>query len=97
MFQGDLSYHLVEDVGICLGQALLKALGEKVGITRYGSASIPMDETLGFCAVDLSDRAYFVIDLALQDKRIEDMASEDIIHFWESLALNSQINLHLKI
>jgi imidazoleglycerol-phosphate dehydratase len=94
---GDLIHHLVEDVGICLGQALNEALGDKKGIERYGSAEIPMDETLGTCAVDLSGRPYFVINLQLMGERIEDMAGEDIIHFFESFALNAKINLHVRV
>ncbi len=95
--KGDLNHHLVEDVGIVLGQALAKALGDKVGIERYGSAYIPMDETLGFCALDLSGRAYFVLKFDFRGDTIEDMATEDIIHFFESLSLNAKINLHVEI
>ena len=94
---GDLVHHLVEDVGIVLGQAFREALGKKVGIERYGSYYIPMDETLGFSAVDFSGRPYFVIDLQFRGERIEDMAEEDIIHFFESFALHAQMNLHVKI
>jgi imidazoleglycerol-phosphate dehydratase len=94
---GDLVHHLVEDVGIALGKVLTDALGDKIGIERYGSAYIPMDETLGFCSVDLSGRPYFVINLQFLGERIEDMACEDLIHFFESLALNANFNLHLKV
>ena len=56
-----------------------------------------MDETLGFCALDLSGRPYFILDLKFSGQTIEDMQTEDIIHFFESLALNARINLHIKI
>lgn len=93
---GDLKHHLIEDVAIVLGQAIKEALGDKQNIARYGSMSIPMDETLGICSLDLSGRPYFVIDLKFRGEIIEDVACEDIIHFFESLALNADMNLHLK-
>ena len=68
--KGDLqvdAHHSVEDVGIVLGQALKEALGDKIGIRRYGSASIPMDEALGTCSLDISGRAYLVFDCKFED------------------------------
>lgn len=94
---GDLPHHVIEDCAIVLGQALLQALGDKVGIERYGSADIPMDETLATCVLDFSGRPYFVLDMKLDDHHVEDMASEDIIHFFESIALNAKMNLHMKV
>jgi len=94
---GDLPHHVVEDCAIVLGQALLQALGDKVGIERYGSADIPMDETLATCVLDLSGRPYFVLDLKLVDPNVEAMASEDLVHFFESFALNAKMNLHIKV
>ncbi len=93
---GDLKHHLIEDIAIVLGNVLEESLVDKVGIERYGSYYIPMDETLGFCALDLSGRPYFVLDLGFKGDMIEDCATEDLIHFFESLALNGRINLHLR-
>ena len=94
---GDLPHHVVEDVAIVLGQALNDALGNKVGIERFGSADIPMDETLATCVVDLSGRAYFVLNLQFDHSRVEDMASEDLQHFFETFANNAKMNLHIWI
>ncbi len=90
-------HHVVEDVAIVLGQALNDALGNKVGIERFGSADIPMDETLATCVVDLSGRAYFVLNLQFDHSRVEDMASEDLQHFFETFANNAKMNLHIWI
>jgi imidazoleglycerol-phosphate dehydratase len=94
---GDLPHHVVEDIAMVIGQALDKALGEKKGIERYGSVEIPMDDALALCAVDLSGRPYFVADLKLEGERVEDMATEDIIHFFETLAIHARMNLHLMV
>ncbi len=94
--EGDLAHHIIEDIAIVLGDTLGEALGDKKGIERYGTFYIPMDETLGFCSLDLSGRPYFVIDLKFRGEIIEDMSCEDIVHFFETLALNANINLHLE-
>lgn len=94
---GDLPHHLVEDFAIVLGQAIDTALGDKKGIERYGEATIPMDETLAQCVVDLSGRPYFVGDLPLEGQHVEDMHHEDLIHFFETLAIHGKMNLHLRI
>lgn len=94
---GDLKHHLIEDVGIVLGKALEEAVGDKVGIERYGTYFIPMDETLAFCSLDLSGRPYFVLDLKFTGTIIEDTACEDIVHFFESLCLNAKMNLHVDV
>lgn len=93
--QGDLRHHVIEDVAICLGQALRKALGDERGIERFGYAIVPMDDSLAFSAIDLAKRPYAKIDLKLRGKKIEDMACEDINHFLETLASSLQANLHL--
>jgi len=93
--KGDLKHHIIEDVAICLGQALRKALGEERGIKRFGYAIVPMDDALAFSAIDLAKRPYAKIDLKLRGKKIEDMACEDIRHFLETLASSLQTNLHL--
>jgi imidazoleglycerol-phosphate dehydratase len=93
--KGDLRHHIVEDLAICLGEALSKALGNREGITRFGNAAVPMDCSLAFSAVDLVKRPYFKIDLKLRGKKIEDMPTEDINHFFESLATSLQANVHV--
>ncbi|MFX0058556.1 MAG: imidazoleglycerol-phosphate dehydratase HisB [Candidatus Hodarchaeota archaeon] len=94
---GDLTHHIIEDIGILLGQCFAKALGDKKGIRRYGYALIPMDESLARCALDFSERKALVMDLKLNDCHIEDVAVEDILHFFNSFAENAKINLHLHI
>src|SRR4030065_1765520 len=81
--KGDLRHHAVEDLAICLGEALNKALGNREGITRFGYAAAPMDCSLAFAAVDLVKRPYFKIDLKLRGKKVEDMPTEDVKHFFE--------------
>jgi len=93
--KGDLKHHIIEDVAICLGQALRKALGDERGIMRFGYAIVPMNDSLAFSAIDLAKRPYAKIDLKLRGKKIEDMACEDINHFLETLASSLQANLHL--
>jgi len=93
--KGDLRHHIVEDLAICLGEAVSKALGNREGITRFGNAAVPMDCSLAFAAVDLVKRPYFKIDLKLRGKKIEDMPTEDINHFFESLATSLCANVHV--
>jgi len=92
--KGDLRHHAIEDVAICLGETLRKALGDGEGINRFGFAVVPMDCSLAFAAIDLAKRPYAKIDLKLRGKKIEDMASEDIQHFLETLASSLQANIH---
>jgi imidazoleglycerol-phosphate dehydratase len=93
--KGDLKHHAIEDLAICLGEALNKALANREGITRFGSAAVPMDCSLAFAAVDLVKRPYSKIDLKLRGKRIEDMPTEDIYHFLETLATALSANIHV--
>jgi imidazoleglycerol-phosphate dehydratase len=105
--KGDLKHHAIEDLAICLGEALSKALGNREGIARFGYATVPMDDSLASAAVDLVKRPYKVIDLKLSggytldgetvkvNKKIEDMAIEDIIHFFETLATSLYANIHV--
>jgi len=93
--KGDLRHHMAEDVAICLGEALRKALGEREGISRFGYALVPMDCSLALSAVDLAKRPYAKIDLKLKGRKIEDAACEDLHHFLETLASSLQANLHL--
>jgi imidazoleglycerol-phosphate dehydratase len=92
---GDLKHHSVEDLAICLGEALNKALGTREGIARFGYAATPMDCSLAFAAVDLVKRPHFKIDLKLRGKKVEDMATEDVTHFFESLATSLAANVHV--
>jgi len=93
--KGDLRHHAVEDLSIGLGEALNKALGSREGIARFGSAAAPMDCSLAFAAVDLVKRPYFKIDLKLRGKKVEDMPTEDINHFFETLATSLFANVHV--
>lgn len=97
---GDLhvdEHHLVEDVGLVLGQALLQALGTKAGIERYGSAMIPMDEVLVAVAIDLSGRSVFVSDYQPERAQVGDFPTELVKHFFRSLTSELKANVHIKI
>ncbi len=92
---GDLSHHTTEDVAICLGEALRKALGNIAEIRRFGYAIVPMDCSLAFAAIDLANRPYVKVDLKLRGKKIEDIPCEDIVHFFETLAMSLRANIHV--
>ncbi|TXT66494.1 MAG: Imidazoleglycerol-phosphate dehydratase [Promethearchaeota archaeon] len=95
---GDLTHHIIEDIAITLGKCFLVALGDKKGINRYGSALIPMDESLARCVIDFCGRKALNLDLKLKEEcNIEDLAVEDILHFFNSFAESAQMNLHLHI
>ena len=94
---GELKHHVSEDIALTLGEALYKAVAEKKGIRRFGSAYVPMDESLARAAVDLGGRAYSSLDLKLSQPRIEDLKTEDIEHFFDSFAQASKSNLHLTV
>ncbi|NQP64876.1 imidazoleglycerol-phosphate dehydratase HisB [Streptococcus suis] len=91
------SHHTVEDVGIVLGQAIKEALGDKVCINRYGTSFVPMDETLGMSSLDLSGRSYLVFDATFDNPKLGDFDTELVEEFFQALAFNLQMNLHLKI
>src|SRR4051795_6737543 len=96
--RGDLhidDHHSVEDVAITLGQALAKALGDKAGIARYGSAYVPMDEALCRAVVDLSGRFYLVYAVETRRQMIGNFSVELAEHFWRSLAEAARCNLHI--
>ena len=95
---GDLDvdqHHTVEDIGICLGQAFREALGEKVGIRRYGHFTLPMEETLCTTALDLGGRAYFVFQADFPTHKIGDFDAELVADFWHAFAANALCNLHI--
>ncbi|MCL4193246.1 MAG: imidazoleglycerol-phosphate dehydratase, partial [Thermoguttaceae bacterium] len=90
--EGDLQvdqHHTVEDVGICLGQALRQALGDKAGIRRYGHFTLPMEETLVTTAIDLGGRPYFVFRAAFPAAKIGQFDSELVAEFWQAVVNNS--------
>ncbi|NLJ88353.1 MAG: imidazoleglycerol-phosphate dehydratase HisB [Epulopiscium sp.] len=98
--KGDLEvdcHHTIEDTGIVLGQAITKALGDKKGIKRYGSAILPMDDALVLCAIDLSGRPYFVFDAKFTVEKLGDMDTEMVEEFFRALSINGGINLHIKV
>jgi len=94
---GELKHHVSEDVALTLGEALQKAVAKKKGIRRFGSAYVPMDDSLARAAVDLGGRAYSSLDLKLSQPQIEDLKTEDIEHFLDSFAQASKSNLHLTV
>jgi imidazoleglycerol-phosphate dehydratase len=98
--QGDLEvdeHHTVEDVAICLGKALDEALGERAGIVRMAHSYVPMDEALAFVAVDLSGRAYAVVEADFATPRVGALATSLIPHFLETLAYHARMNLHARV
>ena len=97
---GDLhvdDHHLVEDIGLCLGQALKEALGEKRGITRYGSAYIPMDEALARVVIDFSGRPYFVWSCELSLNQVGTMQAESVPEFFRALSTTAGMTLHMDL
>lgn len=93
-------HHLVEDIGICLGEALNEALGDKIGITRMAHAIVPMDDARAEVSVDLSGRPYCTVDLPFSEfaeRKVGDTSKENIVHFLESFALNGRFNLNIKV
>ncbi len=98
--KGDLhidAHHTVEDVGICLGQAIRTALGDKKGIRRYGHFTLPMEETLCTTAIDLSGRYFLVFNAPMPSPKIGDFDSELVEDFWQAVAANALCNLHVLI
>jgi imidazoleglycerol-phosphate dehydratase len=96
--QGDLhvdDHHTTEDVGICLGQAIDRALGDRAGIRRYGHAVLPMDETLATCAVDLGGRPFWVWNAPMPTPKIGTFDSELVADFWQAVCTQGRMNLHV--
>jgi imidazoleglycerol-phosphate dehydratase len=97
---GDLpvdSHHTAEDVAICLGQALNQALGDRSGIVRTAHSFVPMDETLGFVALDLSGRPYAVIDVTWHGPSLGSLDVDLVRHFLETVAIYGRLNLHARV
>lgn len=98
--EGDVEidgHHTTEDLGITLGQAFAKALGDKRGIARYGEATLPMDEALVTCALDLSGRTFFVCKVPLPKAKIGTFDAELVPVFFEGFARGAAMNLHLRL
>lgn len=89
-------HHTVEDIGICLGQAFLTALGNKKGITRYGSTILPMDEALILSAVDLSGRSFLVRDLNITANKVGDFDTELVEEFFQAFVRTAECTLHVR-
>jgi imidazoleglycerol-phosphate dehydratase len=97
---GDLDvdqHHTVEDVGIALGEAVSKALGNRRGINRAGYFVMPMDETLGVAAIDLSGRIHAVTDLRLKVRRVGDLEADLVHDFFDGFAQGARANVHVKV
>ena len=90
-------HHTVEDVGIAIGQAFDKALGDRKSIARYGSSSVPFDETLSNSHIDLSGRPYFVFDVNLSNSKVGDFDVELAKEFFQSLTSNLKANIHIEL
>jgi imidazoleglycerol-phosphate dehydratase len=98
--RGDLhvdAHHTVEDVAICLGQALDRALGDRAGIVRTAHNYVPMDEALGFVAVDLGGRPYAVIEATWHAAGLAGMDPDLVRHFLETVAIHGRLNLHARV
>ena len=97
---GDLDvdqHHTVEDLGIALGEAVSKALGNRRGINRAGYFLMPMDETLGLAAIDLGGRPHAAVDLRLRVRRVGDLQAELLHDFFEGFAIGARANVHVKV
>jgi imidazoleglycerol-phosphate dehydratase len=98
--RGDLetgAHHTVEDVGICIGQALDAALGDRAGITRFGEATIPMDESRASCAIDISGRGLLAFEAALPPGAIGNFDLELVEEFFRAFASNAKLTLHIVV
>ncbi|AGA25545.1 imidazoleglycerol-phosphate dehydratase HisB [Singulisphaera acidiphila] len=96
--KGDLQvddHHTTEDIGICLGQAIDRALGNRAGIRRYGHIVLPMDETLATCAVDLGGRPFWVWNAPMPTPKIGTFDSELVADFWQAVCTQGRMNLHV--
>lgn len=98
--EGDLQvddHHTIEDTGIVLGTAIKEAVGDKVGIRRYGSCILPMDESLVLCAIDLSGRPYLSWNAEFTTDKVGDMSTEMVKEFFYAISYTSGMNLHMKV
>ena len=91
------NHHTIEDTGIVLGRAFAQALGDKEGIARYGNFTIPMDEALASCSVDVSGREHLAFDCDFRAERIGDMETQMVLEFFRAFASNAMVTLHLNL
>jgi imidazoleglycerol-phosphate dehydratase len=94
---GDDPHHLIEDVAICLGKAFSDALGEKTGIIRMADATVPLDDALAMVVIDISGRAYSVLEMTFNNNDMAGFPSDMLRHFLETFAIEARINLHAHI
>jgi len=98
--KGDIdrdTHHLLEDIGLTLGQALNQALGERRGITRFAHAIVPLDECLAMVAVDLSGRPFASVELPFVRDQVGELPTENVAHLLESFATEGRLNLHVRM
>jgi imidazoleglycerol-phosphate dehydratase len=93
----NIEHHLIEDTAITLGQAIDKALDSRKGITRFGNAAVPMDESLAEASIDLVKRPFSKLTLSIKRNKIEDISKEDLEHFFISLLQNLNSCIHLTV
>ncbi|HID95743.1 MAG TPA: imidazoleglycerol-phosphate dehydratase HisB [Candidatus Latescibacteria bacterium] len=91
------THHCVEDVGICLGGAIDQALGDRTGITRYGTSYVPMDQSLARVVIDLSGRSYLMFNADLKMERVGEFETELAQEFFRAVVDNSKMNLHIDL
>ncbi|MBI2338542.1 imidazoleglycerol-phosphate dehydratase HisB [Candidatus Daviesbacteria bacterium] len=90
-------HHTIEDIGIVLGEAFAKALGDKRGINRYGFFILPMDEALATTAIDFAGRYSFRFECNFKREKVGDLPTELVKHFWDTFAQNAKVNLFIKV
>lgn len=98
--KGDLRHHIIEDSALALGKCISKALGERKGIVRFGSAFVPMDESLAFASIDLVRRTYYVsrnLIESIKRNQVEDLPKEDLDHFFQSLCDSLECTMHIRL
>jgi len=98
--KGDLdvdTHHTIEDIGIVLGQAISKALGDKKSIKRYGHAFVPMDEALAFVCIDISGRPFLKFDALFSSEAIGQFETQTVEEFFRALAVNAGMTIHIKV
>ncbi len=95
---GDLRHHIIEDTALALGKCISDALDDRNGIRRFGTAFVPMDESLAFASIDLVKRRYYVgTNIEIKRNSVEDLPREDALHFFSSLCDSMQCTMHLKV
>ncbi|MHC1579945.1 MAG: imidazoleglycerol-phosphate dehydratase HisB [Candidatus Alkanophagales archaeon] len=97
--EGDLEHHVVEDVGIVLGEAFARALGggeRREGVRRFGFAAVPMDDALAFCAVDVVGRSFLAFAASFRSEKVEDMSTENVEHLLRSFVTHARITAHIR-